>query len=397
VRWASCGRPLSSPHVAAPAGAGTSIERIGRSKADLCRFFDVADRIYASDPNWVAPIRDDLAKVFALENPFFRHAEMQVFLARRDGVDVGRIVAILDRSHNEFHGERTGFFCYFESVDDPAVAHLLFESASLWARERKMRMLRGPVNPSLNDEVGLLVDGFDSPPVLMMTYNPPYYASLYEGAGFRKAKDLLAFWFEIGPKPLERFGRVNERVRRNEQTFRVHKMSKRSLEKDLPRVREVYNAAWEKNWGFVPMTAEEMDFMAMRLKPLLVADFALLGEFVRPDGSVEPAAFMLTLPDYNTAMAPLKGRLFPFGWLKFLLATRRIRAVRVMTLGVKKEYRSRGLQSLLFEQSLRAAMARGYSGCEVSWVLEDNDQMIRGMKIWGGEPYKTYRVYEKGL
>jgi GNAT superfamily N-acetyltransferase len=376
---------------------GVAIERIGRSKKELHLFFDVADRVYASDPNWVAPIRDDLAKVFALENPFFRHAELQLFLARRAGRAVGRIAAILDRSHNEFHGEKTAFFGYFEALDDAEVARALFDAASLWARERKMKTLRGPANPSLNDEAGLLVEGFDSPPLVMMTYNPRYYPALYEGAGFRKAKDLLAYWFEIGPKPLERFRRINARVRRSEPNFRVHKISKRSLKADLPRVRQVYNAAWEKNWGFVPMTAEEMDFMAMRLKPLLVEDFALLGEFVGADGSAEPVAFMMTLPDYNTAMAPLKGRLFPFGWLKFLLGTRRIRAVRVLTLGVKREHRSRGLQSLLFEESLRVALERGYTGCEVSWLLEDNELMIRGMKVWGGRLYKTYRMYEKAL
>ena len=374
-----------------------AIERIGRSRKELSRFFDVADRIYSSDPNWVAPLRDDLAKVFALENPFFRHAEMQIFIARRDGIDCGRIVAILDREHNEFHGEKTAFFGWFESVDDRGVSDLLFEAAALWARERKMKVLRGPANPSLNDECGLLVDGFDSPPILMMTYNPRYYPALYEAAGFRKAKDLIAYWFEIGPKPLARFEKINDRLRRAEPNFRMKKISKSSLAKDLPRVREVYNAAWEKNWGFVPMTPEEMDFMAARLKPLLVPDYALLGELKRPDGSYEPVAFMMTLPDYNKAMQPLKGRLLPFGWLKFLLGTRKIKNVRVLTLGVKREYRSRGLQSLLFEQSLRTSLEKGYTGCEVSWILEDNDLMIRGLKIWGGKPYKTYRMYDKAI
>ena len=374
-----------------------AIERIGRSRKELSRFFDVADRIYSSDPNWVAPLRDDLAKVFALENPFFRHAEMQIFIARRDGIDCGRIVAILDREHNEFHGEKTAFFGWFESVDDRGVSDLLFEAAAVWARERKMKVLRGPANPSLNDECGLLVDGFDSPPILMMTYNPRYYPALYEAAGFRKAKDLIAYWFEIGPKPLARFEKINDRLRRAEPNFRMKKISKSSLAKDLPRVREVYNAAWEKNWGFVPMTPEEMDFMAARLKPLLVPDYALLGELKRPDGSYEPVAFMMTLPDYNRAMQPLKGRLLPFGWLKFLLGTRKIKNVRVLTLGVKREYRSRGLQSLLFEQSLRTSLEKGYTGCEVSWILEDNDLMIRGLKIWGGKPYKTYRMYDKAI
>jgi GNAT superfamily N-acetyltransferase len=353
--------------------------------------------VYASDPNWVAPLRDDLARVFADENPFFRHAEMQLFVATRGGSDVGRIAAILDRAHNEFHGERTAFFGFFEAEDDPELARGLFEAAALWARERKMRVLRGPANPSLNDEAGLLVEGFDAPPILMMTYNPRYYPALCESAGFAKAKDLLAFWFEIGPEPLRRFARINARIRREEKGFRVHRIRKSTLDRDLPRVREVYNAAWEKNWGFVPMTPEEMDFMAKRLKPLLVPDLALLGENVGEDGTVEPIAFMMTLPDYNVAMAPLKGRLFPFGWLRFLLGMRKIRNVRVLTLGVKKEYRGRGVQSLLFEQSCQASLDRGYTGCEVSWLLEDNELMIRGMKLWGGRLYKRYRMYEKPL
>jgi len=373
------------------------LHRIGRTKADLRRFFDVADRVNRGDPNWVPPLRDDLAKALSLENPFYRHAEMQLFVAERDGEDVGRIAAILDRAHNEFHGEKTAFFGWFESADDSAISQLLFDAAALWARERKMAVLRGPANPSLNDEAGLLVDGFGSPPVLMMTYNPPYYPALCEGAGFRKVKDLIAFWFEIGERPLARFRKINERIRRNEPTFRLHKITGGSLKRDLPRVREVYNAAWEKNWGFVPMTPEEMDFMAARLKPLLVPDFALLGEFAEPGGRTEPVAFMMTLPDYNAAIAPLGGRLFPFGWLKFLLGIRKIRTLRVLTLGVKKEHRARGLQSLLFEQSLRTALEKGYTGCEVSWILEDNDMMIRGLEIWGGRPYKTYRMYEKAL
>ena len=374
-----------------------AIERIGNSRRELSRFFDVADRIYASDPNWVAPLRDDLVKVFALENPFFRHAEMQIFIARRDGVDCGRIVAILDRAHNEFHGEKTAFFGWFESVDDRSVSDLLFEAAALWARERKMKVLRGPANPSLNDECGLLVEGFDSPPVLMMTYNPRYYEALYEAVGFRKAKDLLAFWFEIGPEPMARFEKINARLRRNEPGFRTQKITKSSLARDLPRVREVYNAAWEKNWGFVPMTPEEMDFMAKRMKPLLVEELLWLAELRRPDGTLEPIAFMLMLPDYNVAIAPTKGRLLPFGWLKFLLGTRRIKTVRVLTLGIKKTHRLSGIQSIMMSDSLRWLLKKGYTGCEVSWLLEDNELVIGAVKLWGGRLYKTYSIYEKSL
>jgi hypothetical protein len=374
-----------------------SIERIGRSKRELSRFFDVADAIYSADSNRIAPLRADLVKVFSLDNPFFRHAEMQLFVARRDGSDAGRIAAVLDREHNAFHGERAAFFGFFESRDDPAVAGPLFDAASLWARERRMTILRGPANPSLNDEAGLLVDGFDSPPMIMMTYNPPYYRGLVESAGFTKAKDLLAYWFEVGPEPLARLTRIADRVRRKETAVTVRTVSKRRLVSEIPKIQEVYNAAWEKNWGFVPMSREEMDFMAKRLKPLLAEEFLFLAEFRHPDGRLEPIAFMLSLPDYNQAMAPLKGRLLPFGWLRFLIGTRRIRALRVVTLGIKKDYRMRGLQSVMFEQGLREALRRGYRGCEVSWLLEDNDLVIRAVNLWGGRLYKTYRMYEKAL
>jgi ribosomal protein S18 acetylase RimI-like enzyme len=374
-----------------------SIEPLSRSKRDLHRFFDVADRIYRGDPNWVPPLRDDVAKVFGDKNPFFRHAEMQLFVARREKEDVGRIAAILDRNHNEFHGEKTGFFGFFESDNDRAVSDALLGAAAGWAGKRGMEVLRGPANPSLNDEAGLLVEGFDTPPVLMMTYNPRYYATLLEEAGFRKAKDLLASWFEIGPEPLAHFARINERFRRRNSDILVRKVSKGSLKADLPKVRDVYNAAWEKNWGFVPMNAEEMDFMAARLKPLLDENFLFLAEARRPDDSLEPVGFMLSLPDYNTAIRPLGGRLLPFGWLKFLLGLKKIRTLRVVTLGLKKDYRMRGIQSLMFEEGLKAALKRGLTGCEVSWMLEDNALVLRSVKLWGGRLYKTYRMYDRRI
>jgi hypothetical protein len=373
------------------------VERIGRDKAGLSRFFDVADRIYADDPNWVAPLRDDLAKVFRDENPFFRHGEMQLFVARRDGKDVGRIAAVLDRNHNEFHAEKASFFGYFESENDPQVAKVLLEAAAVWGRERKMTVMRGPTNPTLNDEAGLLVDGFDSSPILMMTYNPKWYVALIEGQGFRKAKDLLAYWFPLEEKPLARLSRVADRFRKHSRDIVVRNVTKGSLEKDLVKIREVYNEAWEKNWGFVPMTPEEMDFMAKRMKPLLVPELLWLAEVRKPDGTLEPIAFMLMLPDYNVAMKPLKGRLLPFGWLKFLLGVKKIKTVRVLTLGIKLPYRMSGVQAIMMADSLRFLLSKGYTGAEVSWLLEDNDLVIGSVRLWGGKLYKTYRIYEKAL
>jgi hypothetical protein len=373
------------------------IQRIGRGRADLARFFDVADRIYAADPNWVAPLRSDLAKVFQDENPFFRHGEIQLFLATRGAETVGRIAAVLDKNHNSFHQEKTAFFGFFESIDDPEVAGKLLEAAAGWGRERRMTALRGPMNPTLNDEAGLLVDGFDSPPVVMMTYNPRSYPSLIEGQGFRKAKDLLAYWFPLEEKPLERLARVADRFRKREPDVVVRNVSKGNLASDLAKIREVYNRAWEKNWGFVPMTPEEMDFMAKRLKPLLVEELLWLAEARKPDGTLEPIGFMLMLPDYNVAIAPTRGRLLPFGWLQFLLATKKIRTVRVLTLGIQKEYRLRGIQSIMMADSLRFLLHKGYTGAEVSWLLEDNELVIGAVRLWGGKLYKTYRIYEREL
>jgi hypothetical protein len=374
-----------------------SIVPIGRSKKELHRFFDVADRVYAGDPLWVPPLRDDVAKVFSDKNPFFEHGAMQLFIARRGSEDVGRIAAILDENHNTFHGEKTAFFGFFESANDAAVAHALFDAAAGWGREREMATLRGPANPTLNDEAGLLVDGFDSSPVLMMTYNPRYYVGLVEGAGFRKAKDLLAYWFDIKADPLDRVTKLARRVASREPDVVVRNISKKSLDADLPKIREVYNGAWEKNWGFVPMTAAEMDFMAKRLKPLVDEDFLFLAEARRPDGGMEPIAFMLTLPDYNVAMKPLGGYLLPFGWLKFLLNLKKIRAIRVLTLGIKAGWRQRGIQSVMFEKGLRAALRRGITGCEMSWLLEDNEAVIRAADLWGGHLYKTYRMYDRAI
>ena len=377
--------------------ADVVIQRIGRSRADLERFFDVADRIYAGDANLVAPLRSDVAKVFQDENPFFRHGEIQLFVARRGSEDVGRVAAIVDRNHNTFHGEKAAFFGFFESIDDPAVAGRLLDAAALWGRERKMTVLRGPTNPTLNDEAGLLVDGFDSPPVLMMTYNPRFYAGLIEGQGFHKAKDLLAYWFPLEEKPLERLSRVADRFRKRSPDITVRNVRKSGLARDLAKIREVYNEAWEKNWGFVPMTPEEMDFMAARLKPLLVAELLWIAEAKKPDGGLEPIAFMLMLPDYNVAIAPTRGRLLPFGWLKFLLAQRKIKTVRVLILGVKRPWRMSGVQSIMMADSLRFLLGKGYTGAEVSWLLEDNELVISAVRLWGGKLYKTYRIYEKTL
>jgi hypothetical protein len=368
------------------------IEPVPRSRSGIARFLNVPYGIYRDDPHWVAPLLDDLKKVFTDKNPFLEHSEMDLFVAVKGGRDVGRIAAILDHRHNEFQGEKTGFFGFYECENDPGVSDELFGTAERWLRDRHMNLIRGPMNPSMNDECGLLVEGFQASPVLMMTYNPPYYMELYERAGYQKAKDLLAYWIEIKEKPMSRLSRLASGIRRREPTLRVRKIRKKTLAKDLAGVKDVYNAAWEKNWGFVPFTDGEIDFMASRLKPLLVEDLVLLAEM-----ESDPAGFMLTLPDYNRALKPLGGRLLPFGWLKFLLGIKKIDTVRLIALGFKKKYRMRGIDAVMFADSLAVCLARGYKYCEVSWILEDNVMVQRPVDIFDGRVYKKYRIYEKTL
>ena len=366
-----------------------------RSRRDVGRFLQVPYAIYEGDPNWVAPLLDDLKKVFTDANPLFQHAEMKLWVAVRDGRDVGRIAGILDRSHNEFHEETSAFFGFFESIDDAEVSRALFARVEAWAREKGMNRILGPMNPTTNDECGLLVEGFDSPPVLMMTYNPAYYLRLFGDAGLTKTKDLLAYRIDIDPKPLERLDRLARGFTRREKDLRIRPIRKKTLQADLTKVKEVYNSAWEDNWGFVPMTDGDIDFMAARLKPLLAEDIMLLAET-----PAEPVGFMMSLPDYNEAMKPLKGKLLTpkiFGFLAYLLGWKTPKMTRLITLGIKKGYRNRGIDAVMFAESLKAMLKAGYKACEISWILEDNVMVQRPIDLFKGKVYKRYRIYEKGV
>jgi hypothetical protein len=366
---------------------------LSRERRDIARFLAVPHRVYGADPNWVAPLEDDLRKVFSDANPLFDHAEMGLWVAERDGRDVGRIAGVVDRVHNDFHRERSAFFGFFESADDPSVSRALFAAVEKWAKERGMTRLLGPMNPTTNDECGLLVEGFDSPPVVMMTYNPRYYLRLFDDAGLVKAKDLLAYRIVLAAKPLGRLSRLAAGFERRQADLRVRPIRKKTLKADLTKVKEVYNAAWEDNWGFVPMTDGDIDFMAARLRPLLVEDLVLLAETPR-----EPVGFMMSLPDYNEAMKPLRGKLLTpkiFGFLAYLLGWKKPKMTRLITLGIKKSHRNRGIDAVMFSHSLEAMLASGYRECEVSWILEDNVMVQRPIALFEGEVYKRYRIYEK--
>lgn len=366
------------------------VSRLGRG-AD--RFLAVPYGIYGNDPNWVAPLLFDLKKVFTDANPLFAHAEMQLWVARRYGADVGRIAAILDHQHNRVQRDSAAFFGFYECPNDAAVSAALFGAVFDWARARGLRRVLGPMNPTTNDECGLLVDGFDSPPMLMMTYNPRYYVDLVAAAGFRKAKDLVAFHLDLAEAPLERLSRIAEKTRKRNPDLTFRPILRKTLTADLSKVKEVYNAAWEDNWGFVPMTDAEIDFMAARLKPLLAEGLVWLVE-----SPAEPVAFMLAIPDFNEALKPLRGRLLSWQLPRFLpyaLGWRHPRQCRVVTLGVKEGYRARGLEAVMLTEGFKVGFRLGFHGAEASWILEDNVAMCRMISAFGARIYKTYRLYER--
>ncbi len=368
------------------------VPRTGRG---VGRFLAVPYRIYGGDPNWVAPLLFDLKKVFTDANPLFEHAEMPLWVARRDGRDVGRIAGILDHQHNRVQRDAAVFFGFYECPNDAAVSAALFGAVFDWARGRGLRRVLGPMNPTSNDECGLLVDGFDSPPAFMMTYNPRYYVDLVAAAGFRKAKDLVAFYLDISKCPLDRLGRIAEKTRRRNPDLIFRPILRKTLAADLAKVKEVYNAAWEENWGFVPMTDPEIDFMAARLKPLLAEGLVWLVE-----SPTEPVAFMLALPDFNEALQPLRGRLLSWQLPRFLsyaLGWRSPQQCRVVTLGVKERYRTRGLEAVMLTEGFKVGFRLGFRGAEASWVLEDNVAMCRMISAFGGRIYKIYRLYEREI
>jgi hypothetical protein len=326
------------------------------------------------------------------KNPFFDHSKAEFFLAMRGHNCLGRIAAILNNNHNQFHGEKTGFFGFFESVDDREVASALLGSAEAWARNQGMIQLRGPMNYSTNDTVGLLVEGFDSPPFIMMTHNPSYYADLIESAGYAKAMDLYA-WFLQTEKGLNpKIMRVGERVLK-EGGIQVRPINMKKFPEEVETIRQIYNDAWSNNWGFVPMTDAEFNHMAKDMKSIVDPRILLIAE-----KSGEPVAFSLALPDFNQALKKINGRLFPFGLPKLLYHSRNIHRVRVLALGIRKKVQNwNGLGAALYYESFRRGVEAGYRSCEFSWTLETNDLINRSMKLFGANVYKRYRIYDKKL
>lgn len=360
-----------------------------RDKRGWRRFIDLPYSQYRGDPNFVPQLRIAQKELFDLEkHPFYKHAEMECFLAMRDGRAVGRVAAIWDRNHIEFCQEQAGFFGFFECVNEPPVAAALLGAARQWLLGHGAQVIRGPVNPSTNYECGVLVDGFDSPPMIMMTYNPPYYDALLTGAGLRKARDLYAYIAPVDQPGFERILRVADRAA-GPNSVRVRPIRMKAFTEDVELVWNVYNSAWNRNWGFVPVSRDEFMFMARDMKAILEPGLVLLGE-VR--GKV--VGFALALPDINQALKYANGRLLPLGLLKILYHKRSVRSMRVLALGVVEEYRTAGVAAGFYAELFRQAGRLGYHDCEMSWILENNTLMNRSAEALGGKRYKTYRIYE---
>ena len=381
--------------------------------AELERFIDLPYRLHRGDPLWVPQLRMDVRTLLSRKkNPFFQHAEAEYYTAerryggtaasgtrsavptyRRGGERwevVGRIAAIHNRKHNEFHDDRVGFFGFFESVNDQAVANALFDTAAAWLKPRGLDTMRGPASFSTNDECGLLVDGFDTPPTLLNPHNPEYYVSLAEGAGFIKQKDMYQYRTVDPNMPDELIARVKRLAAR--QNITIRHLNKKDWDAEIERIKRLYNAAWERNWGFVPMSDAEIDHLAAQLKPVVVPE---LVPFVEKDGQV--IGFAAALPDLNVALKTNpSGRLFP-GILKILWAARKVTRIRILLLGLLKEYRRTGADVLMYHWIWEKGYALGYRWAEAGWILDDNTPMRNGIERLGFEAYKTLRLYDRPL
>jgi len=359
------------------------------------RFIDVPWGIYPGRyPHWVPPLRIERRDFLdPRKNPFFEHAEVKLFLAEDErGRACGRIAGIINHNHNAIYHDQTGFFGLFECVDDADVAAGLFRAAAGFLRARGMTVMRGPMNLCVNDDIGLLVDGFDLPPMIMMPYNPPYYENLVAGFGFQPVMNLLAHYSETPtgepPPNLERGARLAQQRHR----FRLRKLNMRDFDGEVQRIKTVYDAAWAENWGAVAMTDKEFRHLAKDLKMIVDPDLCFIAEV---EGRV--AGFSLSLPDLNQALIHLNGRLLPFGILRLLWYKRRINAVRIITMGVLKEYRHMGIDACFYCETYRNAHAKGMPRGEASWILENNTPMNRALEKMGFRVYKTYRLYDLPL
>ncbi|MEY2485941.1 MAG: hypothetical protein QOH39_1589 [Verrucomicrobiota bacterium] len=365
------------------------------SARDRDAFIKFPWRIYRNDPAWVPPLIMERKQFLdRKKHPFYRHGDAALFLARRDGEIVGRIMASDDPNYNSLHESNVGCFGLFDCIDDREVAGALFTAAEDWVRQKGRTEIMGPIDYSTNYVCGLLIDGFQHPPTVLTAHNPPYYAGLIEAGGFAKEKDWYAWWFSDYPEPVERLRKI-ALARAGKHGVVIRPVNLKDIEGEGQRIRTIYNQAWQKNWGFVPFTEAEMDHMAKEMKPLLVPPTTLIAEIEH-----EPVGFVIAVPDINVAFRHINGRLtwfgLPIGLIKLLYYRTKIRTGRLVALGVVEKYRRAGIAEMLVLHVMDESFKRGFTG-ELSMTLEDNVMVNRFIEAMGAAKYKTYRIYQKSL
>ena len=367
-------------------------------KPDKDAFIKVPFAIYRDDPRWVPPLLIERHEhLDRKKNPYFEHAEAAMWIARRNGENVGRISAQICRLHNERYRDSSGQFGFLEAVDDGEVFRVLFAAAESWLAERNVTTVRGPFSFSINDELGLLCDGFDTPPYFMMPHTPAYYLTRVEAQGYSRAKEMIAYKYLIGTKLPNNMDAIIRRAIQSGNLV-IRKLNRSRLEDELQLILDIFNDAWSDNWGFVPMTPAELSALGANLKILVKDEYIAIAEF---EG--EPAAMAITVPNINDWIRDLNGRLLPFGWAKLIwrLKARHPRTIRMPLMGVRKKFQS-GMTGAAVSLGVINALreyhkASGTRQAELSWILEDNTRMRKMIETIGGRPYKTYRIYEKGL
>ncbi|MCG2590683.1 GNAT family N-acetyltransferase [Rhodohalobacter sulfatireducens] len=363
------------------------------TEKDRKEFIEFPYRHYSHNKYWVAPLLMEQKKLInEKKNPFYNNAEIALFLAKLNGETAGRIAAIIDHRYNEFHKAKTGFFGFFESIDNHNTANLLFKVAEDWLREKGMEDVLGPSNPSMMDEIGILVDGFEKYPSILMPYHKPYYDKLAKKAGYEKEMDLLTYLVTQNSVDRERAERAVKIVKKRLPDLEIRKINMRKIKDEVHIIRDIFNEAWKNNWGFIPLSKEEFDALASDLKTIVDDDFAHIAEI-----NGQPVGFSIALPDYNQIFRDMNGRLFPFGIFKLLWNKRKIDKVRTALMGVLPEYQGKGIDVLMHREAIQNGLEKGVHSSEVGWILENNIQMVRVAERIGGKLDKRYRMYSKKL
>ena len=366
------------------------------SRADLKAFVSVPRPIYKDDRSWVPPLKFERKQAFSPKNPYFLHARWKAWVAYMGGQPVGRISAQIDELYLERHDPNTGFFGLIESIDDSRVSRALFETAEQWLKDQGMKKILGPFNLGINQEIGCLVDGFESPPFIMMGHARPYYGPMIESLGYSREQDVLAY--EIGREAFALPKTVQRLLMRQRENMTLRQVDRKKTAEELETLRDIFNDAWANNWGFVPFMREEFSAVGKELFMIVPPEFTLIAE---ADG--QPAAFLVTLPNLNEAIADLDGRLFPFGWAKLLwrLKVRFPKTGRIALMGVRQQYQNTllgpALAFLMIDGIYKPAIKRGMQKVEMSWILENNHAMRNIIEKVGGKATKRYRMYGKSL